>query len=77
MELMTRKEAARYLRLSVRKLDLLAAKGEIRRVKLGDGKRARVLFRRRDLDAFVEANLSVDNADIEREAAEILRAVGE
>ena len=77
MELMTRKKAAPYLRPSVRKLDLLAAKGELRRVKLGEGKRARVLFRCRDLDAFVEANLSADSSEIEREAAEILRAVGE
>jgi len=75
VELLTRKEAARYLRLSVRKLDLLSAKGKIRRVKLGEGKRARVLFRREDLEAFIEANLSVDNSEIDRKAAEILGAV--
>jgi len=75
VELLTRKEAARYLRLSVRKLDLLSAEGKIRRVKLGEGKRARVLFRREDLEAFIEANLSVDNSEIDRKAAEILGAV--
>ena len=72
MELLTRKEAASYLRLSTRKLDQLAARGQIRRSKLGDGRRARVLFRRKDLDAFVEAHLSADEREMERRAAEIM-----
>lgn len=72
MQLVTRKEAARYLRLSLRKLDDLASTGEIRRLKLGKGKRARVMFRLEDLDAFVEAHLSADIREIEHKAAEII-----
>ena len=74
MELLTRKEAAEYLRLSLRKLDALAAADQIRRVKLGEGKRGRVLFRRTDLDAYVQDNLSVDGRELERRVAEITGA---
>jgi len=73
MELLTRKEAADYLRLSLRKLDALAASGEIRRAKFGEGQRARVLFRRQDLDDFITASLSASRLDIERRAAAILQ----
>lgn len=55
-EYMTRKEAADYLRLSVSKLDQLAAHGKIVRCKIGGGSSASVLFRRRELDKFVEAH---------------------
>ena len=74
MELLTRKQAACYLKLSLRKLDSLAAGGEIRRIKLGKGPRARVLFRQEDLDAYVEQHLLPANSDFEREAARILGA---
>ena len=50
----TRKEAADYLRISVRTLDSLAQKGEIPYSKLGNGIRARVVYQRKDLDAFLE-----------------------
>ena len=56
-EYFTREEAARYLRMSVRKIDSLAAAGEVRRAKLGEGDRSGVLFRRRELDEFVESCL--------------------
>ena len=72
MENMTRKEAADYLRISVRKLDYMAEQGIIRRCKLGDGKRARVLYRKKDLDKFVESQLSSSRADIEIEVARIV-----
>ena len=49
--LLTRIEAARYLRLSARKLDQLAASRELMRVKLG----ASVRYDRADLDAFIAA----------------------
>jgi len=73
MELLTRQEAATYLRLSLRKLDALSATGDVRRVKLGEGKRARVLFRKEDLETFVRANLSADRLDFTRKAVEIMR----
>ena len=73
MGLMTRQEAADYLRLSLRKLDDLTASGDIRRVKIGERQRARVLFREVDLQTFVEANLSPDNSTIQRKALEVLK----
>lgn len=56
-EVLTRKEAAQYLRVSIRKLDELAATGEVLRVKLGSGPRARVLFRLVDLELFIEKHI--------------------
>lgn len=47
--LLTRLEAAEFLRLSPRKVDQLAASGELPKVKIG----ACVRFYRDDLEAFV------------------------
>ncbi len=58
MELLTRPEAAKYLRLSIRKLDALASKGAIRCSKFGEGKRARVVYNKEDLDSFVLENMT-------------------
>jgi excisionase family DNA binding protein len=49
--LLTRAEASRFLSLSPRKLDQLAASGELPRVKIG----AAVRFDPADLEAFVAA----------------------
>ena len=51
-DVMTRAEAAGYLRVSLPTLDKLANTGELRRVKLG----TRVLYRLKDLDDFLEAH---------------------
>lgn len=59
--LLTRQEAADFLRLSVSQLDSLARRGEIRRVKFGEGPRARVLYRQEDLEAYVIAHLQHAN----------------
>jgi len=72
MELLTRKEAATYLRLSLRKLDALSASGNLRRVKFGEGQRARVLFRKKDLDTFIEVHTSRNQDELQREVAEIM-----
>lgn len=72
MELLTRQEAATFLRLSLRKLDALSANGELRRVKFGEGQRSRVLFRKEDLEAFVYANLSEDQHNVARRVAQIM-----
>lgn len=61
--LLTRIEAADYLRLSVPQLDNLARRGEVQRVKIGVGPRARVLYREQDLDAFIEANIDPPTAE--------------
>jgi len=72
-EIMSRAEAAEYLRISIRKLDYLAESGELKLIKLGEGKRSRVLYRRKDIDDFVESNLVSDR----KEAAKAARkAVG-
>ena len=51
---LTRKDAAEYLRISVRTLDKLAQSGEILFSKLGNGIRARVVYQRKELDAYLE-----------------------
>jgi excisionase family DNA binding protein len=50
---LTRKEAAEYLRISVRTLDKLAQDGDIPYSKLGNGSRARVVYQRKNLDAYL------------------------
>lgn len=42
------------MRISLQTLDKLGQEGKIPYFKLGDGIRARVLYRRKDLDAFLE-----------------------
>ena len=58
-DVLTRQEAANYLRISLRKLDYLSHSGQIPYVKMGPRKvkGVRVLFRKRDLDAYVEKHL--------------------
>ena len=68
--ILTRKEAAVYLRISVRTLDELAQDGEIPYSKLGKGLRSRVVYQRRDLDAYVERS----RVDSKRVARKILEA---
>ena len=53
-------EAAVYLRMSRAQIDRLVLSGELRRAKLGEGKKASVLFRKCDLDEFVERRLECD-----------------
>lgn len=53
-ELLTTIEAATYLRVSARTLEGMRCSGSgPRYVKLGPGKRARVLYRRRDLEQWL------------------------
>ena len=72
-EYLTRHEAADALRMSVSQLDALARTGKIRCAKLPSGPtakkgeggtqaRARVLYRRTDLDAFFDAHTNDDVA---------------
>ena len=68
MNLLNRTEAAKFLRISLRKLDQLAAEGEIPYSKLGIGKRARVVYRQEDQEEYVERNL----VQIRSQAARLL-----
>jgi excisionase family DNA binding protein len=62
---LTRREAAEYLRISVRTLDKLAKERKVSCSKLGDGLRARVVYQRRELDAYLE-RMKVDPRGIAR-----------
>ena len=64
----TKDEAAQYLRMSTRNLDLLTVAGDIRRANVGTGgKKASVLYRRVDLDAFVDARMELDRHEVEQQ----------
>lgn len=52
-ELMTRKEAAEHLRVSLRTFDALVAEGRIPKYRVS---KQLVRFRREDLDSYVEDN---------------------
>lgn len=62
-EYFSREEAAEYLRMGTTKLDAHTKAWDIRRAKLGDGPKATVLYRKKDLDAFVESRLEMDKAE--------------
>ena len=62
---LTRIEAADYLRLSVSQVDTLAREGKLQRAKFGERPRARVLYRRGDLDAYFDAHIeAAQDADL-------------
>jgi excisionase family DNA binding protein len=75
MQLFSRKEAAEFLRISLRKLDALAAEGKLRYSKIGPGKRARVLYRQEDLDNFINRHLSMKEEEIQSRAGRILGGI--
>ena len=54
MELKTRDEAAKYLRVSTRTLDRLIAERKIRAARIGGERRGRVVFDQAELEAFVK-----------------------
>jgi len=66
---MNRKDAARYLTISVRTLDKLEQEGEIPYSKLGNGIRSRVVYQRKDLDALLE-RMRIDPKDVARKILE-------
>ncbi len=66
MELLTRREAAAFLRISLRKLDSLAADGSIPFSKIGSSERARVVYDKTDLEAYVRRQ-RIDVAAIARQ----------
>lgn len=57
---LTTGEAAEYLRLSTQTMDRFRATGEgPPYIKLGNGKRSKVIYRRSDIDAWLECHLRV------------------
>lgn len=67
----TKSEAAQYLCLSTQEIDNLCFRGELQRAKLGDARQSRVIFRRCDLDDFVERHLQVRNETEENAEAAV------
>jgi len=66
-EIMTRREAAQYMRTSVRYLEDLAREGGGPIfAKLGAGRRAPVRYRRADVDAWIARNLVTNTSDVKR-----------
>lgn len=57
--LLTRKEAAGYLRISVRTLDSLKSSGDLVFVRIG----GKIVFDRRDLDEYIEQCKSQSDGD--------------
>lgn len=55
-EFLTAYEAAEFLRISRSTLDRLAAAGEIVFSKLGDSQTSKVLYKRADLEAYVDSH---------------------
>lgn len=62
-DLLTTKEAADYLRLSVPTMERMRLSEGPAFIKLGNGKRARVVYRREDLDAYVAAHRRHNTSD--------------
>ena len=58
-EYLTRKESAEYLRISLRTFDDLVSKGLLPKFRVSKG---RIVFRRKDLDDYVESN-RIENDD--------------
>jgi excisionase family DNA binding protein len=67
-EYYTRAEAAKNLKISESSLDRRTQSGELRHIKLGDGPKASVRYRKADLDAFMEAHLVMDEVTARRAA---------
>lgn len=61
--LLTTAEAADYLRLSVPTMERMRLSEGPAFIKLGRGKRARVVYRREDLDAYVAAHRRHNTSD--------------
>ena len=64
LDLLTTAEAARFLRLSVPTMERLRVTGDGPVfIKLGSGKRCRVVYRRRDLNAWLDAQRRDSTSD--------------
>jgi excisionase family DNA binding protein len=74
MKLLTRKEAAEFLRISLRKLDELASEGEIPYSKMGKGIRSRVVFKLQDLENYVDRQRVDITAAVNAERSILLRS---
>jgi excisionase family DNA binding protein len=72
MELMTRKEAAKKLRIGVRTLDRRLATGQLKCYRLGDGPRAPVRISEEQLDAYLQKARPGNGKSIREQARLVL-----
>lgn len=64
IDLFTRAETARALKVSLRTVDRWAQGGKIRFVRLGDGPKAPIRFRTRDIEEFLNCHASLTNTEV-------------
>lgn len=64
---LTRGDAAAYLSISTRQLDILAADGEIPRTKVG----RKTVFQIKYLDAFLDKNTEMSREEVEKSVAKL------
>ena len=71
MNLLTRQETARKLRIGIRTLDRRLASGELKCYRLGDGLRAPVRISEEQIDIYLRDSQS-GNCQIQQDATRIL-----
>ena len=64
VDVFTRSETARMLRVSLRTLDRWAQDGMVRFIKLGNGPKAPVRFRKSDIEAFLDSHASITKQNV-------------
>ena len=62
-----RDEAAAYLSISVRQLDILASEGRVAKTKIG----RKTVFQRKHLDSFLDRNTVMTREEVERAVAKL------
>ena len=63
IDVFTRAETARILKVSLRTVDRWVQDGRLRFVKLGDGPKAPIRFRERDIEEFLDVRASITRRD--------------
>ena len=64
----TKREAAEYLRVSKATVDRLRGAGKLQASRISDGPKPMLIFRRCDLDGYVEHQLELDNDGVRDKA---------
>ena len=64
IDVFTRAEVARMFKVSLRTVDRWAQDGKVRFVKLGDGPKAPIRFRKRDIEEFLDSSASITKHDM-------------
>ena len=70
-----KRDAAKYLGISPATIDRIVVAGRLHRIKMGDGPKARVMFHKTDLDAYLNSFSSM-SAEARRAKARLDRLAG-